>query len=397
MRQPKIGEVSGFVKPGFERVRQAFIENFTRRKELGGACCIYLRGEKVVDLWGGRRNAAAAEPWEEGTLVIVFSTTKGLAAMTLALLHSRGLLNYDEKVAAYWPEFAQAGKENISVRQLLSHQAGLCAIHEPIPKTVLSDPEALALILARQEPAWEPGTRQGYHAISIGFYESELVRRVDSRHRRLGQFFQEEIAAPLGLDFYIGLPDEIDNSCLATIKMFQPAAMPFHLSEVPIAYAFALMNKDSLTTKALFKNPGLGIPFDAQRIYSREIEFPAMGGIGTARSIAHAYSAMLTGELGITQATLGALSAPATPPRDGFHDLVLKVDWCLSLGFAKPGLSLKFGQNDTAFGTPGLGGSFGFADPACQVGYAYVTNQMGFNQGNDRRDVALRNAFYSCL
>lgn len=390
-------EIHGWVSPAFEPVREQFRTNFTKRGELRGACSIYHRGKLVVDLWGGVRNKDTGEPWEEGTMVIVFSTTKGLAAMTIALLHSRELLNYDEKVATYWPEFAEAGKQDITVRQLLSHQAGLCVIDSPITRETLADPDALAAAIARQKPAWEPGTRQGYHAISIGFYESELVRRIDPAHRRLGRFFQDEIAAPLGLDFYIGLPIELENSRLATIEMFRPADMPFHLKEVPIGYALALMNPSSLTTNALFKNPGLGIPFDVQRIYTRSLEFPAMGGIGTARAIAHAYSAMLNGEMGIAPATLRALSAPAVAPRHGFHDQVLKVYWRLSLGFAKPGLGLKFGRSETAFGTPGLGGSFGFADPDKQVGYAYVTNKMGFNQGNDPRDVALRNAFYSCL
>jgi len=317
--------------------------------------------------------------------------------MTLTLAHSRGLIDYDEKVSTYWPEFAQAGKKNVTVRQLLSHQVGLCAIDGPLTREMLSDPETVANVVARQKPAWEPGNRQGYHAISIGFYESELIRRVDPIHRRLGNFFQDEIATPLGLDFYMGLPAEIDNSQLATIEMFKFSEMPFHLTEVPIGYAFAMMNSNSLTLRTFFKNPGMGIPFDSQRIYARSIEFPAMGGIGTARSIAHAYSAMMTGEMEIIPETLHALSAPAIAPRGGFYDLVLKVDWCLSLGFAKPGLSLKFGQSGSSFGTPGLGGSFGFADPDGQVGYAYVTNKMGFLQGKDTRDLALRNAFYSCL
>jgi CubicO group peptidase (beta-lactamase class C family) len=390
-------EICGQVSPGFEPVREQFRMNFTKRGELGGACSIFYRGKQVVDLWGGVRNKSTGEPWEEGTMVIVFSTTKGLAAMTIALLHSRGKLDYEEKVSKYWPEFAQAGKQGITVRQLLSHQAGLCVIDEPITRETLADPDALAAALARQKPAWIPGTRQGYHAISIGFYESELVRRIDAAHRRLGQFFQEEIAAPLGLDFYIGLPEEMNDSRLATIQMFQPAAMPFHLSEVPIGYALALMNRNSMTTRALFKNPGLGIPFSAQRIYTRSTEFPAMGGIGTARSIAQAYSAILTGEMGLIPETLKFLSAPPIRPTRGFHDEVLKVNWRLSLGYAKPGLSLKFGRSESSFGTPGLGGSFGFADPDEQVGYAYVTNKMGFCQGYDPRDVALRNAFYACI
>ena len=198
-------------------MREAFAENFVRRRELGGACCGFNRGEKVVDLWGGIRNKQTGEPWEKDTMVIVYSATKGLAAMTLAIAHSRGWLDYEERVSAYWPEFAQQGKGQITVRQLLAHQAGLFELNEPIDRGLLADLDRLAVVLARQKPAWEPGTRQAYHAITLGFYESELLRRVDPQHRSLGQFFQDEIATPLGLDIYIRLPETISNSRLATI------------------------------------------------------------------------------------------------------------------------------------------------------------------------------------
>ena len=161
--------VSGDVAPGFERVADEFARNFRRRGELGAACAAFVGGEKVVDLWGGHRDRAASEPWEEDTLVIVYSTSKGMAAMTLALAHSRGWLDYEERVCAYWPEFAQQGKERITVRQLLAHQAGLFAIDEPVDRSLVADLDRLAIVLARQKPACEPGTRQAYHALSLGF------------------------------------------------------------------------------------------------------------------------------------------------------------------------------------------------------------------------------------
>ena len=164
-------------------MREAFADNFARRRELGGACCAYHRGEKVVDLWGGIRNKQTGEPWEQDTMVIVYSATKGLAAMTLAIAHSRGWLDYEERVCTYWPEFAQQGKERITVRQLLAHQAGLYALDEPVDRSLVADLDRLAVVLARQKPAWEPGTRQAYHAITLGFYESELLRRIDPQHR----------------------------------------------------------------------------------------------------------------------------------------------------------------------------------------------------------------------
>ena len=205
MKADKVA-IDGTVVPGWERVRQAFIENFERRGEVGAACAIYRDGEKVVDLWGGVRDRATGAPWQQDTMVLVFSTTKGMAALVMALAHSRGWLDYEERVATYWPEFAQAGKEGITVRQLLAHQAGLFGFDERVDRAVIADLDRLAGIMARQHPAWPAGERQAYHAISLGFYEGEIIRRVDPRHRTLGEVFADEIAAPLGLDFYIRLP-----------------------------------------------------------------------------------------------------------------------------------------------------------------------------------------------
>src|SRR5215207_9042605 len=218
-------EIHGFVSSGYEAVREAFAENFVRRREIGAACCVYHRGEKVVDLWGGVRNKATGEPWEEDTMALVYSATKGLAAMTLAVAHSRGWLDYDELVCTYWPEFARNRKEKITVRQLLAHQAGLFAFDEPVDKSVVADLDRLAEVMARQKPKWDPGTRQAYHALTLGFYEGELLRRVDPQHRSLGQFFQDEIASPLELDFYIRLPESIPDSRLAPLIDPSPLAM----------------------------------------------------------------------------------------------------------------------------------------------------------------------------
>ena len=206
--------IDGSVRIDFEPVREAFVENFSRRGELGAACCVYQGGEKVVDLWGGVRDRASGQPWRADTMVLVHSTTKGLAAMVLALAHSGGWLDYDERVSTYWPEFAQAGKKGVTVRHLLAHQAGLFAFDEKVDRLVVADLDRLAEVMARQRPAWEPGDRQAYHAISLGFYEGELLRRIDPGHRTLGRFFHEEIARPLGLEFYIGLPETIPEARL---------------------------------------------------------------------------------------------------------------------------------------------------------------------------------------
>src|SRR4030095_9532660 len=176
------------------------------------------------------------------------SATKGLAAMTLAIAHSRGWLDYEERVCTYWPEFGQHGKERITVRQLLAHQAGLFAIDERVDRSVIADLDRLAVILARQKPAWEPGTRQAYHAMSLGFYEGELLRRVDPKHRSLGQFFQDEIASPLGEDVYIRLPEDIPNTRVATIA---PPGRLEMLFGFPLRFTLEAMNRRSNIYRAL--------------------------------------------------------------------------------------------------------------------------------------------------
>jgi CubicO group peptidase (beta-lactamase class C family) len=384
--------IAGAVRPGFEAVREAFVENFTRRHELGGASCAFHRGEKVVDLWGGIRNRDTGEPWEADTMVIVYSATKGLAAMTLALAHSRGWLDYEERVCAYWPEFAQRGKGRITIRQLLAHQAGLYALDEPVDRSVVADPDRLAVVLARQAPAWEPGTRQAYHGITLGYYESELLRRVDPKHRTLGRFFQDEIASPLDLDVYIRLPEEIPNARLATI------ARPGFIDMVcgfPFRLLLDAMNPRSRIVRTL---RGSELPHDDERIYARNFEVPSGGAVGTARAIARAYSVFATGgrELGLRPETRRLLAAPAIPPARGFHDECLKGDVQFSLGFMKPSPTWPFGSA-SSFGSPGAGGSLGFADPGAGVGYAYVTSQMGTRVTGDPRDIALREAFYTAL
>jgi len=387
--QDTIG-IQGYVSKGFEGVRDAFLENFLLRKEVGAACCVYRQGEKVVDLWGGVRNKATGEPWQENTMVIVRSATKGLAAMTLALAHSRGWLDYDERVCTYWPEFGQRGKERITVRQLLAHQAGLFAFDELVDRDVIGDLDRLADVMARQSPAWEPGMRQAYHAVSIGFYEGELLRRVDPQHRSLGQFFREEIATRLELDFHIRVPEEIPNSRLAVIE--NPTKFETLLGS-PIRLTLASLNRRSNTFRALFTNPGVAIWRDKKHICARNLEVPAVGGVGTARAMARAYGVFATGgrELKLRAETLEALKAPAIPPAFGFYDECMKGEIQFSLGYCKPGPSAPFGH-PTSFGHPGAGGSFAFADPETGTGYAYVTNRMGTTLPFDPRDVALRSA-----
>jgi CubicO group peptidase (beta-lactamase class C family) len=382
--------IQGFASKPFEPVRAAFIENFTRRGELGAACCIYQDGEKVVDLWGGVRDSSRREPWREDTIVVVHSATKGLAAMVMALLHSRGLLDYDALVCSYWPEFAQAGKERITVRQLLAHQAGLFAFDEPVDRDVVADLDRLAAVMARQRPAWEPGERQAYHAISLGFYESELVRRLDAAHRSLGRFFADEIAGPLGLELYIGLPKSVPEVRVAPLE---PPSFWKRVTSMPLAVTLTAFNRRSVLYRSLIANPGTGFYIDERRRVVRNLEVPSGGGVGNARGLAKAYGVFAAGggELGLHPETLEALRAPATPSRHGFFDECLHGPARFSLGFMQPSESFPFGHAG-AFGAPGAGGAMGYADPQLRIGYGYVTNRMGMNLQGDPRDVALRAA-----
>ena len=396
---PDVSLIGGWVAPGFEGVEAEFRRNFDQRGELGAACAAYHRGEQVVDLWGGYRDGRRRTPWQQDTLVLVFSATKGLAAMTLALAHSRGWLDYEERVAAYWPEFAQGAKEEITVRQLLAHQAGLCVVDEGLDVDLLADPDALAAVLARQAPCWPPGSQHGYHALSLGWYEGELLRRVDPQHRTLGRFFQDEIARPLGIEFYIGLPPEIPNSRLASVRFFR-LPNPFRIDDDMKTMYKAMIDPRSLVFRA-FTNPR-PTPKNLVALWNRSflaLENPAFTGVGQVRAMARAYGVLATGghELGLWPETLEALAAPPVVPPAGLRDAVLQVDTCFSLGYMRPYEGYRFGSSGRAFGAPGSGGSLAFADPDTGVGFAYAPNKMGTNLLDDPRQRALREALYCCL
>ncbi|HTH64314.1 MAG TPA: serine hydrolase domain-containing protein [Gemmatimonadales bacterium] len=387
-----IARIHGFVAPGFEEVRTEFERNFARRGEIGAAVAAYWRGEKVVDLWGGRRTPTSDAPWNEDTMVVVMSTTKGLSAMTLAVANARGWLDYDAPVARYWPEFAQHGKAAVTVRQLLGHEAGLVLLDEQLTIEKLRDLDSMARVLARQQPAWPPGTRHGYHTMTLGLYMQELIRRVDPARRTLGRFFHDEIAVPLGLEFYIGLPRDIPDDRLAVVKTLSPWRGLLALRYTPPAITMKMIRPGSLLRKSFV---GLGVdPNDRGYL---EVEVPAGNGVGTARAIARAYSAFAEGgaELGITPETFARLTA--APKVTGEKDWVLGVPSYFSLGFLRPGPEVAFGSSPRALGAPGAGGSFAFADPDAHLGYAYVMNKLDFYLTDDPREVALREAVYRAI
>jgi CubicO group peptidase (beta-lactamase class C family) len=389
--------IGGDVDEGYGKVADAFRANFAAGREVGAAIAVYRNGVKVVDLWGGYRNGVDKAPWQHDTKVNMFSSTKGVAALTVAVAVSRGLFGYDDKVADHWPEFAQAGKANVTVRQLLGHQAGLCVLKPAPTVRDVADPARLASMLAAQKPAWPPGTRHGYHAITLGWYESELIRRTDPAGRTLGRFLADEIAGPMGLDLHIGLPDSVPHEQLAHLHHWKRTESLLHLSSLPPAVVAASLNPAGLLARA-GNLPSDVSPWDGDynRDEVRAIEIPSANGIGTASAVARLYGAAATGDaaLGLTTNVRDELMAEPTAPSRGPRDRVLHVDVAYSLGLAKPVPLLMFGSSDKAFGTPGFGGSFGFADPDTGTGFAYVMNRLGFHLVSDPRELALRQTLF---
>lgn len=382
--------VHGDVEDGFGPVADAFRANFEERKEVGAACAVVIDGRPVVDLWGGHRDGARTLPWERDTMVTVFSTTKGFCATAMAVAHSRGLFELDRPVATYWPEFAQGGKEDVTVRQLLSHEAGLAVIETPVTLSMLADHDALGAILAAQAPTWRPGSAHGYHAQSLGWYESQLLRRIDQRQRTIGRFFADEVAGPIDAEFHIGLPDNVSDDCLAEFIGGGPASAMLHIHEMPTKLVLALFNPRGMTGKA-FRNPkALAKLNDINRRELLRIELPSVNGTGTARSMAAIYGDLASGgaALGISADTQNELESKAVTRRD----LILKVDTSFSFGFMKPFPMLPFGSSERAYGHTGSGGSFAFADPDRRLGYAYAMNRAGFAVPTDPRELAIRGA-----
>ncbi|SDJ44127.1 serine hydrolase domain-containing protein [Nonomuraea jiangxiensis] len=367
-------EIGGTTAPGFEAVREAFAANLAGGQETGAAVSVYVHGRQVVDLWGGLADPGTGRPWERDTLQVVYSTTKALTAACAHLLAQRGELDLDAPVARYWPEFAAGGKEGIPVRWLLTHQAGLPAIDHPITPAEAIAWEPMVTALAAQRPYWEPGTEHGYHALTYGWLVGEVVRRVSGRG--IGSFLAEEIAAPLGLDLWIGLPKTEqhrvsriittppDFAALAAIDL---DSLPEPAREVMAAYA----DPTSLTVRAL----SVVTPFlDHNDPGEQSAEMPSTNGICTARALARFYAALIgevDGHRILTPATLAA----AVAEQVAGPDRVLRVPVRLGTGFGRPTPD-AFWYSPTAFGFPGHGGSIGFADPATGLAFGYVMNRV---------------------
>jgi len=382
-------EIQGTVEQGFGTVADAFAANFTERGELGAAFALYVDGAAKVDIWAGTADKRTDRPWSEDTLQLVYSTTKGAAAICVARLVEAGLVSYDEPVATYWPEFAAGGKEAVTVGQMMSHQAGLPYATAPLTFDDLMAVTPVVDALAAQEPVWAPGTRHGYHALTYGWLAGELVRRVDGR--RIGQYFADEVAAPLGLDFWIGLP-ESEEPRVARLEAAPPPTDPEAL-----AMMMQIAGPGTMGFNALFMS-GVMMAGPADAFNSREVhatEMPAANGITTARSLARMYAATV-GEVDgvrlIDDATVASARAEAV---DG-PDACLVVSSRFGMGFMLDG-ELTPMLSPSSFGHAGAGGSLGYADPDARVGYGYVMNQMAGGIAGDPRTVALNDAVRSCL
>ncbi|MFC7029069.1 serine hydrolase domain-containing protein [Halomicroarcula sp. GCM10025324] len=384
------------VAEGFEPVREAFAENFRTRDELGAACAVYCCGEPVVGLWGGYRDTACTHQWAADTMVLVASGTKGMAAAAIAVALSRGLFALDDRIADHWPAFAQHGKGEVTVRQLLSHQAGLATLDGRLSPEQIADTEFLSDLLAAKELDWEPGTHQGYHTFTLGWYASELLRHTDGR--TLGQFFAEEVAEPLGLEFYIGLPEDVSDGRVADLDAFGHLDMLQNLLTMSPRFVLSFFNPWSVTSRAL-NVLATRQPSDLNSPAFRGVEIPSANGIGTARSMARLYGDLATGgeALGLDETVFTELSAPPVPPSGDRKDVIIGIETAYAMGYSKPSPDFRFGTSDAAFGTPGAGGSFGFADPDADLGFAYTPNRIGPHLKDDPQEVALRDAVYECI
>lgn len=403
-------QIHGEVEAGFGAVIDAFRDNFERRAEVGAALAVYQHGKPIIDVWAGQRNRKKNLPWQRDTYVPVFSTTKGIAALVTAVGVSRGFLSYDAPITDYWPEFGSHGKDSVTLRQLLDHQAGLAALSAPLRTADLLDLDSLATVLSAEAPRWKPGTRHGYHAISLGFYLNETFRRAEPYGRTIGQFLADEIAGKYDIQFMLGVKDDVDLSEFAVLEPANRRILLANLRDVPwrIAVDIALhagVKRPQLSVLSL-TNPKVGYPHYATRRSFLAPELPSSNGAGTARGIAAFYGAAVTDSFTDLFApdVRAALAAPSKRGSVPDGDLVLHVPSRYHLGFRKPHRTFSFGASPSAgdgdgraFGTTGMGGSMGFGDPVTGIGFGYVMNQLGVALLDDPRNRRIRNALYRVL
>lgn len=375
-------EIKGTCDERFGAVKEAFAKNFEGDKEVGASFAATVDGRSVVDIWAGYADEARTRPWEEDTIVNVYSTTKVMTVICTLMQVDRGLIDLDAPVADYWPEFAQAGKEKLPVRYLFSHTSGLSGFEPPVTTEDLCDWDKITAHLAAQEPWWEPGTRCGYHALTHGYLLGELVRRVTGKS--LGTFFREEVAEPLGADFHIGFAEELDSRVGELI----PPPPPPDTGFTP--------EPGSVLAKHVAGN-NLGALESRTRAW-RAAEIPAANGHGNARSVARIASAMACGgEMNGVQLMSQATIDKAIEEQIADTDLIMMIPVRYGLGFGLRSEWMPVGPNPRTFFWGGWGGSLCVMDPDARVSYSYVMNKMGDGTTGDMRAGGPGAALYACL
>ena len=397
--------VQGHCDERFRSVREVFTENLQSGRDCGAAVCFSLDGETVVDLWGGYLDLEQTRPWQRDTLVNVYSTTKGMTALCAHLLAERGLLDFDAPVAQYWPEFAAHGKENLPVRWLLSHRAGLPAIREPLPHGALYDWPLMTQALANTAPWWEPGTDQGYHALTFGHLVGEVVRRLSGQS--VGTFFRENFAQPLEADFHIGFGPELDartsdlhGQLVASAGSTQAGSKASPSPEIPEAIKNFMRNMSDPTTMAgaAFSNPRQRSGDVNTRAW-RAAEIPAANGHGTARALARVYGALARGgEIdGIRILEAETIEQAIEEQSHGPDAILGQMPLRFGLGFMLRSPVMPLSPSRRSFGHPGAGGSIGMADPDARVGFGYTLNKMQMGLTGGPGGFAMLRAFYDAL
>jgi CubicO group peptidase (beta-lactamase class C family) len=369
--------VDGWVEPGFEAVRDAFVSNFTEHGEVGAAVSAYVDGRPMLDLWGGLADAKIGRPWTEDTVVPVFSSTKGVTAVGANLAIERALIDPDATVATYWPEFAAAGKGSITVRQVLSHQAGLPLVEGEFTLDEALSWEPIVTALAAQAPLWPPGSQHGYHMRTYGWLVGELLRRVSGVSP--GQFLRRQVADPLGLQFWVGLPDELERR----VARLVPPASSLREALAPFG--------ESMLLARVFANPSGLFDYDemwnTRRLHACEL--PSSNGIGDARSLSRLYASLIGDGVDGVRSLQPDTVAAATVEQVRGPDAVIGVETRFGLGFML-GKSFGLANPESCFGHAGAGGSLAFADPSTGLAFGYVMNDLRFDPGDPRSEGLVR-------
>jgi CubicO group peptidase (beta-lactamase class C family) len=385
--------IDGWTAAGFEKVRTAFEQNFAAGLEVGAAFSAYHHGEQVVDLWGGIADEKTGRPGEHDTIIGVFSTTKGATAICAHKLAQEGRLDVDAPVVEYWSEFGAEGKDDIPVRWLLSHRAGLAWVDEPLTLEQALAWDPMIHALEHQKPSWEPGTQHGYHAITYGYLVGEVIRRITGRS--VGTYFREEIAQPLGLDFWIGLPEAQEPRVAMFVGGLLDGVESADLDEETRAAIEAMIGPDSVMGKALSGGGAFaGNIWNQRNVHAAEI--PAAAGISDARSIARMYAACVGEVDGIRILTPEQVTIGSAQETEGPNTVLMNLDIQFGLGFFVPSTLVQLG-GPHCFGHFGAGGSVGWADPDAEFGFGYVMNRMDVGLAGDARSKALIDACYDAI